>query len=754
MTDLGWHARLKGVLKPWVPARALSFYQKFREPLRLPDRSEVILFADASTLPDYPLRRVFSLDAAIDETVCEKVTLIATVFNEAQTVTRWLDSLLAQRRLPDEIVITDGGSTDATLEILQRYAQDFPVPMRVLSAPGANISRGRNLAIAAAQHEIVACSDCGSLLDENWLHALTLPFALDAKIGVSAGYYEVLETNTLSRLARRFFGVNLAAIDPQKFLPSGRSLAFRKHLWAAAGGYPEWLTDAGEDTLFDLRLKAQPARWAFVPAARAAWYAPDTLKKLLRTYFRYSRGDGETGIAADLYWFKVVELVRLWPRRAVMLAIGVVMAGFWPWVAAVYFGLWLAWSWIRFWRENWRVAQELGVGLYPVTALLEVVGTVQALAFTKGVLARPQVQTREIAFYQARLNEILKQFPDSRGIIVYPPTHDWGFMFQRPHQLARAFARQGWLYIYCTANGRTDAVFSFREIEPRLYLAHVPAETFRALKNPVVYLGSAWNRAWLSNFDAPLVIYDHYDDLEVSGARREDHVALLHEAEIVVVTAQRLLDAVLPSRQDALLIPNGVDYGFIQAFRPLANALPPADLQPILDLGHPIVGYSGALAKWFDYDLLSQAAKRYPGFSFLLLGADYDGSLKRSKVLRLPNVFYLGMKNYSELFKYVWRFDVGIIPFLVNDITLATSPVKLFEYLACGKPVVVTNLPECRHYSNVFLASNSSQFVDLLIEAMQKKGDHTFFALLERMAQENTWEERVRQIIERLPTKL
>ena len=121
---------------------------------------------------------------------------------------------------------------------------------------------------------------------------------LDPQVGVSAGYYDVRETNTLSRLARQFFGVDLAKINPQEFLPSGRSLAFHKELWERAGGYPEWLTDAGEDTLFDVRLKAQAARWAFVPTARAAWYAPDTFRKLLKTYYRYSLGDGETGISA------------------------------------------------------------------------------------------------------------------------------------------------------------------------------------------------------------------------------------------------------------------------------------------------------------------------------------------------------------------------------------------------------------------------------------------------------------------------
>ncbi len=745
----GWFSRFKSGLKPWVPARLLDFYHQFREPLRLPDRSEVVLFAPPDTLPDYEPRQDVSL-AGEQNGSHAPVTLIATVYNEAHTVARWLDSVLEQSRLPDEIVIADGGSTDGTLDVLQRYAEVASVPLRVISAPGANIARGRNLAIAAAAHEIIACSDCGSLLNANWLEMLTLPFVLDPEISVSAGYYDVLETNTLSRLAKHFFGVDLEKIDPREFLPSGRSLAFRKRIWEDAGGYPEWLTDAGEDTLFDLRLKAQPARWAFVPMARVAWYAPDTLGKLVKTYFRYARGDGETGISADLYWYKVVELLRIWPRRLGLLGLGLALLVLWPLFGALYFGGWLLWGGGHLWRANRSRTAMLGRRFYPYTVLLEIVGTVQALAFTLGVLSRGRVREREIAFYQARLREILKQHSGRRGPIVYPPTHDWSFMFQRPHQMARALARRDWLYFYCTRNGRTDAVFGFRRVEPGLYLAHVPEETFRILEQPIVYLGAAWNISWLPYFRTPQVVYDHYDDLEVSGARLEDHLRLLQEADIVVVTARRLLKAVRPHREDALLIPNGVDYAFIQASRPQEGDTSPADLLPILELGRPVVGYSGALAEWFDYDLLERAARRYSEFSFVLIGVDYDGSLARSGVLDLPNVAYLGMKEYNALFSYVWRFDVAVIPFKVNEITLATSPVKLFEYMACRKPVVATDLPECRSYDGVFLAKDVPQFLDYLTEAMRMRNDDTYLKRVEETAQANTWDSRVRVLEERL----
>jgi len=708
------------------------------------------LFADAATLPDYQPRRDFQPEYSPEDNSIQPVSLIATVYNEATTVTRWLDSLLVQNRLPDEIIITDGGSTDGTLAVLQRHAESFPVSLQVLSEPGANIARGRNLAIAAASHEIIACSDCGSLPDDNWLNTLLAPFTLDPQIGVSAGYYDVLETNTLSRLARQFFGVNLDAVDPQKFLPSGRSIAFRKRLWVDAGGYPEWLSDAGEDTLFDMRLKSQPARWAFVPAAKVAWYAPDNLKTLIKTYYRYSFGDGETGIAAELYWYKVVEILRIWPKRLMLVMMGLILSWFWPFIGISYFAVLLVWSLTRLWSENQPHKHQLGIGFYPYTVLLEFVGTVQAVAFTLGVLNRQNVKDREIRIYQDQIRDILVQYPQRSGIIVYPPTHDWSFMFQRPHQIARAFARLGWVYFFCTNNNRTDSVYGFREVEPRLYLTNVPPEVFGSLRTPVVYLGSAWNRTWISHFDRPLVIYDHYDDLDVSGAQPEDHFALLQRADLVIVTAKSLLEKVSTTRADALLIPNGVDYDFIQFSKPAAVDLPPTDLLPVLERGNPIIGYSGALAAWFDYDLLMQAASHFSEFSFILIGVDYDGSLQRSGVLEMPNIFYLGMKQYRELFNYIWRFDVAIIPFKVNNITMATSPVKLFEYMACRKPVIVTDLPECREYAAIFLAENNLQFVNFLPEAIQKKEDQSYLSHLDRQAQTNTWEARVLEIMPHL----
>jgi glycosyltransferase involved in cell wall biosynthesis len=181
------------------------------------------------------------------------ISVIATVLNEGESIRRLMDSLAAQSHPPDEVVIVDGGSRDNTVAILQEYAGRLP--LRVLVEPGSNISAGRNRAIAAARGDIIASTDAGVVLSTGWLEHLTAPFDNPA-VQVVSGFFRA-EACTPFELAMGATVLPLAdEIDPATFLPSSRSVAFRKSAWAAVGGYPEWL-DYCEDLIFDLRLKQQ-----------------------------------------------------------------------------------------------------------------------------------------------------------------------------------------------------------------------------------------------------------------------------------------------------------------------------------------------------------------------------------------------------------------------------------------------------------------------------------------------------------------
>jgi glycosyltransferase involved in cell wall biosynthesis len=334
-------------------------------------------------------------------------------------------------------------------------------------------------------------------------------------------------------------------------------------------------------------------------------------------------------------------------------------------------------------------------------------------------------------------------------------------MFQLPQQMARQFSRKGYLYFYNTVNERTDDVTGFRQVEPNLFICNVPFETYQILEQGsgdqpkpgperfILYVGSPWNRKYLPLFRAPLVIYDHYDDLAVSSGRMEDHQYLLQTAHLVLVTSQRLLDNVKGTRPEALFAPNGVDFEHFQELRPAPDEAAPADLQPILAKGKPIIGYTGALTERFDYDLYLHLVRSRPGYEFVLIGASIDGSLDRSNLLKmgLDNVSWLGMKSHDELIKYLWRFDVGIVPFKINEITLATTSIKVFEYMACQVPVVSVAMPESKRYSGVFIAETNEQFIKHVDVALNKKHDNEYLALIDQVARASTWGNRADTIL-------
>lgn len=223
-------------------------------------------------------------------------SVIATVYNEGENIRRLLDSLAAQTRQPDEVVICDGGSTDETADILRGYAREGKLSLRVIVQPGANISQGRNAAIAEAEGPIIASTDAGVRLEAEWLDALISPFEEAPQIQVVSGFfapnpYSIFEISMGATVLPA-----LADVDLGEFLPSSRSMAFRKEAWEAVGGYPEWI-DYCEDLLFDFALRERYGPFAFAPQALAYFRPRSNLAAFFRQYYRYARGDGK----ADLW---------------------------------------------------------------------------------------------------------------------------------------------------------------------------------------------------------------------------------------------------------------------------------------------------------------------------------------------------------------------------------------------------------------------------------------------------------------------
>jgi glycosyltransferase involved in cell wall biosynthesis len=218
-----------------------------------------------------------------------KVSLIVTVKNESNSLPTLLDSIAAQTRQPDEVVICDGSSIDSTLDVL-RSEKRFPI--RIIEKPGSNISQGRNAAIEAATGDVIASTDAGVRLDSKWLEKLV---GQDVILSPTGGFF-LPDAHTPFEIAMGATVLpQLDEIDPKKFLPSSRSIAFTKEAWRSIGGYPEWL-DYCEDLVFDFALLAQYKSFAFAPEAIAYFRPRSSLRSYFKQYYQYARGDGKANL--------------------------------------------------------------------------------------------------------------------------------------------------------------------------------------------------------------------------------------------------------------------------------------------------------------------------------------------------------------------------------------------------------------------------------------------------------------------------
>lgn len=229
-----------------------------------------------------------------------RVSVICTVLNEAEAVAKLLDSLANQTRPPDEVVIVDGGSTDGTPKVVLNHAGKLPLKLQ--EARGANISRGRNLAARRASGQVIASTDAGVRLEPAWLEKLVEPFAGLDEEQLRTGCYAVAGfflPDPQSTFELALGATTLPLVDdiqPQRFLPSSRSVAFTKTAFERSGGYPEWL-DYSEDLIFDFRLIDCCGGFAWAPAAVAHFRPRPNLRAFFRQYYNYARGDGK----ADLW---------------------------------------------------------------------------------------------------------------------------------------------------------------------------------------------------------------------------------------------------------------------------------------------------------------------------------------------------------------------------------------------------------------------------------------------------------------------
>lgn len=253
----------------------------------------------------------------------------------------------------------------------------------------------------------------------------------------------------------------------------------------------------------------------------------------------------------------------------------------------------------------------------------------------------------------------------------------------------------------------------------------------------------------LGLFHEEKVIYYCVDDhsqftgYDVSQVLAEEEV-LCRKADLVVTTSLALQDAKAPFNANTLLLPHGVDYEhFSQA---LAEDLPAPD--DIASIPHPRLGFFGLIRDWVDLDLVAELARRRPEWHFVMVG---DSTIDLAGYRSLSNLHFLGRKPYQELPAYCRAFDVGLIPFKINALTLAVNPIKLREYLAAGLPVVSSPLPEVALYDRwVKVAEGSDAFQNAIAEVLAQGGDRGRAAERSDAMSHETWQSKVETLHQRL----
>lgn len=248
-----------------------------------------------------------------------KITLIIPIYNEARNIDSFLTALSVQNKFPNEIIFIDGGSSDGTVEILDRFSKrqkeendldivvisDSKFSKREAISP---IAKARNYGVKLAEHDNILCTDAGCILSPDWvLEMSTLLNSADLVVG----RYGYIHRGLLSYLLSRSFIPSSKNFEDTNFLPSSRSIGFSRNLFFEVGGYPE-IAFAAEDTLFASSARVVARKVAVAQKSSVSWELPSSFHELYNKVYTYGWSDGVSNVSTSRYNLKTI-LFTLFP---------------------------------------------------------------------------------------------------------------------------------------------------------------------------------------------------------------------------------------------------------------------------------------------------------------------------------------------------------------------------------------------------------------------------------------------------------
>lgn len=322
--------------------------------------------------------------------------------------------------------------------------------------------------------------------------------------------------------------------------------------------------------------------------------------------------------------------------------------------------------------------------------------------------------------------------------IIYPPSIPWNWMVQRPQHLMNHLASLGYTVLY-EDMGNFDKPTS-RKLSPNFYLCQgIPGLQIAHSRPRILWLTVPSHINLIEQYSPDLVVYDAVDEpADEFASWAPYYPTILQHAHLIFASSQSIYEHLSTQHANVHLVRNGVDF---QHFTRNSGSSPnrPKDLPA--GNNTPIVGYSGAIAPWLDWGLLELACQKNPAFKFVFLGPLFQ--LPRFP-LKEKNAIHLGLKHYAQLPGYLHHFDIGLIPFRLTSMTKGCNPLKLYEYYACGLPVLGTPLAELLSIPHIYLESDPGGFAARLRGIAD--GSDLWKQSRIHFAQKNDWSERAKKI--------
>ena len=334
--------------------------------------------------------------------------------------------------------------------------------------------------------------------------------------------------------------------------------------------------------------------------------------------------------------------------------------------------------------------------------------------------------------------------PDTGTVVIYPPTINWDWMKQRPQQIMEQFARYGYPVYYCNMTQQKGCLST--QLDENLTLIHNNSsfiqESIPLLKaqGKKILVWCSWSKLYplISRYRPDFVVYDYLDNFP----KWEPYLhGMVEAADIVVTTARTLQNRMVEHYpgKPVCLAPYGCS---LDRFQSGTEYPVPPEFQ---EHSGPVILYSGAWADWVDTELVEETARAFPEAMVAIVGAEFNTTVNKS----ISNLRYVGYRPFDALPAYLCHSTICIIPFRINPITIAANPIKAYEYLAAGKPVVSTDLPEVRNMPGVQIGTTHTKFLEQVEKALKEPAAHPQEDV-SKWLENQTWERRFEQIQKKL----